>query len=218
MKPFQLKQHLTNAHPQLKDRNRSFFEVKLSSLKRMKMDETGTYQQTNISIVKASYVIAFQGAKAKKPHMVGESLMKPCIVDSVRLVLGEESSQKMKQISLSNNTIKNRIAEMSENIKENVVSKVMSSPSFFLQIYESTDVTNIAQLHAFSRYITDKGLEEKFLFCRPLEMTRKAVDVVAVVADFFEESGLSWNKLEGVCTDGGPNMLGSRSGFIALVK
>ena len=182
------------------------------------MDESGTYQQTNISIVKASYVIALQVAKAKKPHTIGESLLKPCIVDSVRLVLGEDSSQKMKQISLSNNTIKNRIAEMSENIKENVVSKVKSSPFFSLQIDESTDVTNIAQLLAFCRYITDKGIEEEFLFCRPLEMTTKAVDVMAVVADFFEESGLSWNKLEGVCTDGGPNMLGSRSGFITLVK
>ena len=110
----------------------------------MKRDESGTYQQTNISIVKASYVIAFQVAKAKKPHTIGESLLKPCIVDSVRLVLGEESSQKMKQISLSNNTIKNRIAEMSENIKENVVSKVMSLPFFSLQTDESMEVTNIA--------------------------------------------------------------------------
>ncbi|XP_045130239.1 protein FAM200A-like [Portunus trituberculatus] len=173
MKPSQLKQHLANAHPQLKDKNRS------------------------------------QGK---------ETLLKPCIVDSERLVLGEESSQKMKQISLSNNTIKNRIAEMSEDIKENVVSKVMSSPFFSLQIDESTDVTNIAQLLAFCRYITDKGIEEEFLFCRPLEMTTKAVDVMAVVADFFEESGLNWNKLEGICTDGGPNMFGSRSRLITLVK
>ncbi|XP_068227660.1 protein FAM200C-like [Palaemon carinicauda] len=167
------------------------------------MDESGTYQQTNISIVKDSYVIALQVAKAKKPHTTGESLLKPCTVYSVRLVLGEESSQKMKLISLSNNTIKNRDAKMSENIKENMVSKVMSSPFFSLQIDESTDVTNIAQLLAFCRYITDKGIEEKFLFCRQLEMTTKSVDVLAVVADFFEESGPSWNKLEGVFSDGG---------------
>ncbi|XP_045123136.1 protein ZBED8-like [Portunus trituberculatus] len=178
------------------------------------MDPSGTYQQTNISIVKASYVIALQVAKAKKPHTIGESLLKPCIVDSVRLVLGEESSQKMKQI-LSNNTIKNKIPEMSEDIKENVVSKVISSLFFPLQISKSMDVTNIAQLLAFCRYITDKGIEEEFIFCWPLEITTKAVDVMAVVADFFEESGLDWNKPEG---DGGPNMLGSRSGFITLVK
>ena len=35
---------------------------------------------------------------------------------------------------------------------------------------------------------------------------------------FFEETGLIWNKLEGVCTDDGPNMLGSRSKFVDLVQ
>ena len=41
---------------------------------------------------------------------------------------------------------------------------------------------------------------------------------IKVITDFFEETGLIWNKLEGVCTNGGPNMLGSRSGWVALVK
>lgn len=81
MKPFQLKQHLVNAHPQLKDKNRSFFELKLSSLKRMKLDESEIYQQTNMNIVRASYVIALQVAKEKKAHTIGESLVKPCIVE-----------------------------------------------------------------------------------------------------------------------------------------
>ena len=49
----------------------------------------------------------------------------------------------MKQISLSNNTIKNTTAEMSDNIKENVVSKTMLSSYFSLQLDESTHVTNI---------------------------------------------------------------------------
>ena len=49
-------------------------------------------------------------------------------------------------------------------------------------------------------------------------MTTKATDVMKVVTDFFEETGLICNKLEGVCTDGGPNMLGSRSGFVTFVK
>lgn len=90
----------------------------------------------------------------------------------------------------------------------------MSSPIFSLQIDESTDVTNIVQLLVFIRYITDKRIEQEFLFCRPT----KAVDIMAVLADFFEESGLNWSKLEGVCRDGSPYMLGSRSGFITLVN
>ncbi|KAG6937314.1 zinc finger BED-type containing 9 [Chelydra serpentina] len=39
-----------------------------------------------------------------------------------------------------------------------------------------------------------------------------------MVSDFFEENGLSWEKLVGVCTDGAPAMLGSCSGFVTLVK
>ena len=68
-----------------------------------------------------------------------QSVVKPCILESVRLVLGE-ASKKMKLISLSNNTIKNRIAEMSENIKENVLSKIILSPFLSLQLDESTNV------------------------------------------------------------------------------
>ncbi|XP_068203534.1 protein FAM200C-like [Palaemon carinicauda] len=49
-------------------------------------------------------------------------------------------------------------------------------------------------------------------------MTTMVFDEMAVVADFFEESGLSWNNLEEACIDGDPNKPGSRSGFITLVK
>ena len=115
--------------------------------------------------------------------------MNPCIVESVRLVLREEVSKKMKQISLSNNTIKNRIADMSENIKEYVVSKIMSI-FFSFQLDESTDVANISQLLVFSRYITDKRSDQEFLFCQNLEATMKAADVMKVITDFFEETGL----------------------------
>ena len=38
------------------------------------------------------------------------------------------------------------------------------------------------------------------------------------VEDFFKENGLTWDKLAGVCNDGAPAMLGSRSGFNSLVK
>ena len=54
--------------------------------------------------------------------------------------------------------------------------------------------------------------------CRPLETTTKAANVTKVVNDLFVMTGLIWNKLEGVCMNGGPNMLGSRSGLVTFVK
>ncbi len=38
------------------------------------------------------------------------------------------------------------------------------------------------------------------------------------VTDYFTESGLSWDNVCAVCTDGAPAMLGSKSGFVARVK
>jgi len=35
---------------------------------------------------------------------------------------------------------------------------------------------------------------------------------------FLENNNLSWANLCGICTDGAPAMIGSRSGFQALVK
>ena len=75
MKPASLKQHLANAHPSM-SKNRSFFESKLSSLKRQKLDRTGMFWRTNKAAVHASYAIALHVAKTKKSHNIGETLLK----------------------------------------------------------------------------------------------------------------------------------------------
>ncbi|XP_076059427.1 protein FAM200C-like [Oratosquilla oratoria] len=70
----------------------------------------------------------------------------------------------------------------------------------------------------FVRYTTEKGIAEEFLFCKPLQTTTKAQDVMGLINDFFEGSNISWESLVGVCTDGAPARLGSRSVFVTLVK
>ena len=79
------------------------------------------FWRTKEAAVHASYAIALHVAKTKKPHNIGETLLKPCILESMKLVLGEKASQTMKQISLSNDTIKSRIHEMSDNIEQSVI-------------------------------------------------------------------------------------------------
>ena len=125
------------------------------------------FWQTNNAFVHASFAIALHVAKAKKAHMIGETLLKPCILESVKLMLGEKASQTMKQISLSNDTIKSRIHDMSENIKSKVISKINSSPVFALQLDETTDVSNLSQLLVYIKYVADDRINEKFLFCQP---------------------------------------------------
>jgi hypothetical protein len=80
MKPTKLKQHLQNVHPQHKDKDKSFFEHHGNALKKMKLDSTGAFQEMNHRATEASYAIALEIAKQKKPHTIGETLIKPCIL------------------------------------------------------------------------------------------------------------------------------------------
>ena len=69
----------------------------------------------------------------------------------------------------------------------------------------------------FVRYIHDGKILDDFLFCRGLTSRTTAHDVLKVVSDFFTTEGLSWEKVVGICIDGAPAMLGSRSGFLKLL-
>ena len=72
-----------------------------------------------------------------------------------------------------------------------VLFKSDSSPVFALQLDESTDISNLSQLLVYVRYVADERINEKFLFCQPLETTSKAVDVFEMLIDFFDKTELS---------------------------
>ena len=157
-------------------------------------------------------------AKAKKLYSIGETLIKPCLVSCAGILLCESVVSKMMQVSLSNDTVKSCICDMSCNIKSQLLAKVKASPVFAIQLDESVDVENLSQLLVFVRYVHDQSIEEDLLFCRPLKTTPQAADVMQLVEDFFEEEGLNWGKLVGACTDEAPVMMGARSGFAKLLK
>ena len=70
----------------------------------------------------------------------------------------------------------------------------------------------------FVRYIHDGKIVDYFLFSRGLTSRTTAQDVLKVVSDLFTTEGLSWDNVVGICTDGAPAMLGSRSGFLTIAK
>ena len=109
---------------------------------------------------------------------------------------------------------------MSIDIKEQVVEEICSASCglFSIQLDESTDVESCSQLMAFVRYIHSGKLKEELLFCTALKSTTKVSDILTTMSTFFENNNLSWVNLGGVCTDGAPAMIRSRSGFQALVK
>ena len=184
----------------------------------MRLDNTVQFQTTSKAILTASYAVSLQVAKAKKPHNIAKTLIKPCLVECANILHDSNAVSKIKQVSLSNDTVKSRIDDMACDIKSELIANLKASPVFAIQLVESVDVANLSQLMVFVRYVHNQAIEEDFLFCRPLETTTKASDVFKLVEEFFETEKLDWDKLGSVCTDGAPAMLGARSGFVEFVK
>ena len=136
------------------------------------------------------------------------------------IVCGSEQRKKLVSIPMSNNVIKSRIDDISENILKQVMEELASSPfAFSLQLDESTDVSNCSQLLSFVRYVNGNKIKEEFLFCEPLLETSKASNVFRMVNKFFVKQNFDCKKkLGSICTDGAPAMLGNKSEFAALVK
>ena len=107
---------------------------------------------------------------------------------------------------------------MSVDILQQVISDICRSESgFAIQLDESTDVTNCAQLLIFVRYVGKEGVKEEFLMNAALEATTKGDDIFQMVNSFFKHHDLKWENLRGCTADGAPAMLGQKSSFRARV-
>nr|XP_039264455.1 zinc finger BED domain-containing protein 5-like isoform X1 [Styela clava]XP_039264457.1 zinc finger BED domain-containing protein 5-like isoform X1 [Styela clava] len=219
LKPSLLKRHLETNHTDKMNRDKSYFERLGENVKRQRMDYTGQFYQKNAGIVKASYEVSLLVAQHKKAHVIAESLILPAAKILVRNLIGEESAAKLDSVSLSNNTVKRRIEEMSVDITDQVIAGVRNSKfGFALQLDESTDVTNCCQLLAYVRFIQNDTVKTELMLNHELSTTSKGKDIFNSLDNFFKENELDWGNLVGCTTDGAPSMLGRKSGFQALVK
>ncbi|XP_068228019.1 protein FAM200C-like [Palaemon carinicauda] len=194
LKPSKLKHYLETKHPEHAKMDLDFFKRHERCLKSQRLDISGSFQQQSATVLEASYEIAFEIAKQKKHRMIGETLIKPCMMKAVNLILGEASAKKMQQVTLSNNTIQRRISKMSMDLKEQVLTEIKGSPLFSFQLDESTDVSSCSQLLVFVRYINSGYIKDQFLFCSTLETTTKADDVMEKSLNFFPRGRSSLGK------------------------
>uniref|UniRef100_A0A803K116 DUF4371 domain-containing protein n=1 Tax=Xenopus tropicalis TaxID=8364 RepID=A0A803K116_XENTR len=201
MKPNKLKRHFESKHPSFASKNTNYFRSKADGLKKTRLDTGGKI------------------ARAMKPHTIAEDLLLPAAKDIVRVMIGDEFVTKLRAISLSNETVRRRIDDMSADILDQVIQEIKSAPLpiFSIQLDESTDVANCSQLLVYVRYINGGDFKDEFLFCKALQTTTTARHVFNTVSSFLKEHKISWEKVCGVCTDGAPAMLGCRSGFQRLV-
>ncbi|XP_055467261.1 zinc finger MYM-type protein 6 isoform X2 [Psammomys obesus] len=205
--PVSLSNHLKAKHSELEKKPVDFFEEKSfemecqnSSLKNCLLVEE--------SLVKASYLIAFQIAARKKPFSIAEELIKPYLVEMCSEVLGSSAGDKMKTIPLSNNTIGCRINKLSADIEDQLVQKIRESKWFALQVDESSETSDVPLLLCYVRFIDyDYGdVKEELLFCTEMSSPSTDLEVFELINKYFESRSLNWNHCVGFCTDGAASM------------
>ena len=169
--------------------------------------------------LEASYRAAYRIAKEKKPHTIAEGLIQPCAMDMVELLCGGEQIRKLEKIALSNDTVRCRINDMSQDILNQVTDEIRSSKAkISLQVDESTDASKWAYLLVCCRYVHAGELKEEFLTSESFKTTTKAVDVMEKINCFFLQNNKSWNHVGLLGMNGAPSVLGVKSGFTTLLK
>ncbi|XP_049748425.1 general transcription factor II-I repeat domain-containing protein 2B-like isoform X1 [Elephas maximus indicus] len=167
--------------------------------------------------VKCSYVISEKIARAAKPFTDGE-FIKECLLSAAEIMCPEQK-QAFANISLTGNTVAQRVKDMAENLQDKLREKVKSFVAFSIAVDESTYINNTSQLIIFIR-----GVDENFY------VTEELLDMVPVT-DPTSESGLfldvekslekfnvDWSKLVSVTTDGAPAMVSDNTGLVAKLK
>jgi len=195
LKPAKLKEHLTSIHPK-----NALDGVESFRCKKARFEKGGTlpkfgFIKTHKPCLEASYKVAYRIAKEKKPHTIGETLVKPCALEMTELFFGTEHRKKLEAVPLSNDTINSRITDISNNILEQVMEKLKASPfPFSIQLDESTDVSQCVQLLAYVRYMHADAMKQEFLFCKPLSEATKAADILQMVNNFFAKQDFNWKR------------------------
>ena len=114
--------------------------------------------------------------------------------------------------------MKRRIEDMSENVRNQLVKRVIKSPYYSLQLDESMDVSNSADLLAFIRYEFDGTICEFFLFCQLLYTHTTGECIFNSLNNFITANEIGWSKCVGVSTDGAPAMTGKYKGLKAKTQ
>jgi hypothetical protein len=176
MKPSLLQRHFNTKHALFKDKPLELFKRKEMELKHSR-NTLKSFTAANSQALEASYLVSLRIAQTGKPHTIGESLILPAAKDIVSSVLGPNAAKKLDVVPLSDCTVSRRIHDLASEVKTVLIQRIQQSKYFAIQLDESTDITNFAQLMTYVRYEFEQSVEEEFLFCESLSGRTTATEI-----------------------------------------
>jgi hypothetical protein len=127
-------------------------------------------------------------------------------------------------ISLSRNRVTRRIEEMANNVSKQIKYSTANSSYFSLAIEKSCDITDSVQLLLFVRCINDSfDIFQELFGLSTLSTKTTGRDIFEGLKNCVEKCDvdgvkLQRAKLQSICTDGAPFMVGKRNGCVSLLE
>ncbi|UYV70706.1 hypothetical protein LAZ67_8000334 [Cordylochernes scorpioides] len=215
MVPSKLLRHIETNHREQMNNPISYFgNIRSSFQKQSKKFKK--FMTTSDEAQRASYMIAQLIARKKKAHAEAEEIILPALKIVAGCMLTNDAMEKVTKIPLSSKTIARKIEDMSEDIELQIKQSFNDSlTKWAIQLDETTDISNKAQLLAFLRFVDTGKIVNNYFFCKELKQRTTGADIFELVDENVMKYNLRWENCVSVCTDGAPAMKGSRKGLIA---
>lgn len=123
-------------------------------------------------------------------------LLKPTSVKMTEILCSTHVASKLKTVPLSNNTVKDRIVRMANDVENTLVEK-LKMHLFSIQLDETTTVADEAVLIAYVQYIEDAEIKQDILSTNLSKMTR-GEDVFHAIETY--KQNIPYNNLVACCT------------------
>jgi hypothetical protein len=144
--------------------------------------------------------------------------VKPCLNFFIETVGDPNILRMVDDIALSRNTVMRRIDEMADDVNKQIFQHMTECFYLSLALDESCDVPDTAQLCIYMRCVNEEfDITEELLDIRQ-HISSKGEDVFRETKDVIDNRQLNWDKLDSVCTDGAPAMIGKVKGFVSLLE
>lgn len=163
----------------------------------------------------ASFECSLLIAKAKKPHNIGEQLLKPTCLKIVESMCGAHAVDKVKTVPLS--TVKDRIDKRAENCKKQLHDRIRNA-LFAFQMDKTTTVSDESVLIVYVQYINGDDLKKDILVSTNLATTSMGNDIFTAVDSYFISNNLNNENLVACCTDRAAAVMGKIKGIKSRLK
>ena len=129
-----------------------------------------------------------------------------------------EIMSAVKAVQLTRNTVTRRCEMMGDNLVQQLAKDIDCCECFSLQMDESTDITDKAQLCIFIRMVHDMTAKEELLTVLHMNAHTRGEDIFQIFKTFIDKTKIPVCKLVSITTDGAPAMVGCRNGFVAKCR